>query len=75
MCIRDSALIVRHTDRKREWSYDRKANIGHLDKALDEAARKKWLVVDMKRDWKVVYPFQSTRCPNPQPASSRWPGS
>ena len=55
------ALIVRHTDRKREWSYDRKANIGHLDKALDEATRQKWLVVDMKRDWKVVYPFQSKR--------------
>jgi len=53
------ALIVRHTDREREWAYDRKANIGHLDKALDEAIRRKWIVVDMKRDWKVVYPFQS----------------
>ncbi len=55
------ALIVRHTDREREWAYDRKAKIGHLDKALDEAIRRKWIVVDMKRDWKVVYPFQSKR--------------
>ena len=55
------ALIVRHTDREREWAYDRKAIIGHLDKALDEAIRRKWIVVDMKRDWKVVYPFQSKR--------------
>ena len=50
--------IVHHTDRKREWSYDRKSRIGHLDKALDEAARNRWTVVDMKRDWKVVYPFE-----------------
>ena len=52
--------IVHHTDRKREWSYDRKSRIGHLNKALDEAARNKnrWTVVDMKRDWKVVYPFE-----------------
>jgi len=29
-----------------------------LDKALDEATAKRWTVVDMKRDWKVIYPFQ-----------------
>lgn len=31
-------------------------HIGTLDKALDEANTKGWIVVDMKRDWKVVYP-------------------
>jgi hypothetical protein len=51
-------LIVHHTDAQREWAYDRQSAMGRLDKALDEAAEKKWLVVDMKRDWKVVYPFQ-----------------
>ena len=38
--------------------YDRQSHIGKLDKALDEATAKGWAVVDMKRDWKVIYPFQ-----------------
>jgi phosphoglycolate phosphatase-like HAD superfamily hydrolase len=50
--------IVRHTDREREWQYDRQSSIGRLDKALDEAMQKGWAVVDMKQDWKVIYPFQ-----------------
>lgn len=49
-------LYVHHTDSKREWAYDRKSNIGKLDKGLDEAAAKDWTVVDMKQDWKIVYP-------------------
>ena len=28
-----------------------------LDKAWDEAVRRGWTVVDMKRDWKKVFPF------------------
>jgi phosphoserine phosphatase len=50
--------IVRHTDAAREWAYDRQSSIGRLDKALDEALQKGWTVVDMKQDWKVIYPFQ-----------------
>jgi phosphoglycolate phosphatase-like HAD superfamily hydrolase len=50
--------IVHHTDAAREWAYDRKSSIGRLDKALDEALAKGWTVVDMKQDWKVIYPFQ-----------------
>jgi phosphoglycolate phosphatase-like HAD superfamily hydrolase len=49
-------LLVHHTDAEREWAYDRKSHVGRLDKALDEAAARGWTVVDMKRDWKVVYP-------------------
>jgi phosphoglycolate phosphatase-like HAD superfamily hydrolase len=49
-------LIVHHTDSEREWTYDRKSHVGHLDKALDEARAKGWTVVDMKNDWKVIYP-------------------
>jgi hypothetical protein len=30
-----------------------------LDKALDEANAKGWIVVDMKKDWKRVFSFQS----------------
>jgi phosphoglycolate phosphatase-like HAD superfamily hydrolase len=49
--------LVRHTDAEREWAYDRRSPVGKLDKALDEASARKWTVVDMKRDWKRVFPF------------------
>jgi phosphoserine phosphatase len=49
-------LYVHHTDAEREWAYDRESHIGKLDKGLDEAYRKGWTVVDMQRDWRVVYP-------------------
>jgi hypothetical protein len=51
------ALLVHHTDAEREWAYDRASSIGHLDQALDEAIATGWTVVDMKRDWKRVFPF------------------
>ena len=50
--------IVHHTDAEREWAYDRQSHIGRLDKALDEAKEKGWNLVDMKKDWKVIYSFQ-----------------
>ena len=49
-------LIVHHTDAEREFAYDRKSTFGHLDKALDEASKNGWVVVDMKKDWKKIYP-------------------
>ena len=52
------ALIVHHTDAERETAYDRNSSIGRLDKALDEAKARNWVVVDMKQDWKKVFPFQ-----------------
>ncbi len=51
-------LYVHHTDKDREWAYDRKSSVGRLDKGLDEANEKGWTVIDMKNDWKVVYPFE-----------------
>jgi phosphoglycolate phosphatase-like HAD superfamily hydrolase len=50
--------LVHHTDDVREWAYDRNSPVGRLDKAWDEAVRRGWTVVDMKRDWKKVFPFQ-----------------
>ncbi len=47
---------IHHTDSKREWAYDRDSRIGTLNKGLDAAAEHGWLVVDMKKDWKVIYP-------------------
>ena len=51
-------LYVHHTDGEREWAYDRGSHIGALDKGLDEAKAKDWTVVDMKKDWNKVFPFQ-----------------
>jgi hypothetical protein len=51
-------VLIHHTDADREWAYDRKSSVGRLDKALDEAKSKNWTVVDMKRDWELVYPFE-----------------
>ena len=48
--------LVHHTDAEREWAYDRNSHVGKLDKALDEANARGWTVVDMKNDWKVVFP-------------------
>ena len=50
-------LLVHHTDAEREWAYDRKSKVGHLDKALDEAQSRGWTIVDMKKDWKQVFSF------------------
>ena len=50
-------LIVRHTDAEREWNYD-VSPLGKLEKGLEEAKAKNWTVVDMKQDWKVIFPFE-----------------
>ncbi|HCS55288.1 HAD family hydrolase [Rubinisphaera sp.] len=49
-------LIVHHTDSEREWAYDRESAIGQLDKAFTEAKAKGWTIVDMKQDWKSIFP-------------------
>jgi phosphoglycolate phosphatase-like HAD superfamily hydrolase len=49
-------VYIHHTDAEREWAYDRDSHIGRLDRGLDEASARGWVVVDMKRDWKTVFP-------------------
>nr|WP_244500432.1 HAD family hydrolase [Methyloceanibacter methanicus] len=49
-------LIVHHTDAEREYAYDRDSHVGRLDKALDAAVENGWIVVDMKDDWKQIFP-------------------
>ncbi len=51
-------LYLHHTDDEREWAYDRDSHIGRLDKGLDQAQKDGWTVIDMKKDWKVIYPFE-----------------
>ena len=49
-------LLVHHTDAKREYTYDRQSSFGRLDKALNEAGQRGWVVVDMQKDWKTIFP-------------------
>lgn len=51
-------VLIHHTDSAREYAYDVKTLSGHLESALVEASEKNWLVVDMKNDWKNVFPFE-----------------
>jgi phosphoserine phosphatase len=52
------SLVIHHTDADREWAYDVASRCGKLDKALEIAPVNGWTVVDMKKDWNVIYPFQ-----------------
>ena len=56
-------LFVHHTDADREYAYDRKSHVGTLDKALDQADASGWIIVDMKNDWKQVFPDGGARKP------------
>jgi phosphoglycolate phosphatase-like HAD superfamily hydrolase len=50
-------LIVHHTDDVREYAYDAKPkSSGKLIDALKEAPERGWAVVNMKDDWKTVFP-------------------
>ncbi|MWB95345.1 haloacid dehalogenase-like hydrolase [Flavobacterium sp. GA093] len=51
-------MILHHTDSIREYAYDSKSYIGHLESALVEAKEKNWMVVDMKNDFKKIFSFQ-----------------
>jgi len=51
-------LFLHHTDTDREYPYDCDSPVGMPDKMLDMAGGEGWIVVDMKRDWKVVFPLE-----------------
>jgi hypothetical protein len=51
-------LYLHHTDSLREWAYDRDSHIGRLDKGLDEAKENDWTVIDMEKDWNLIYLFE-----------------
>ena len=52
-------MLIHHTDAEREYAYDRDTHFGRLDQALVEAQQHAWTVVDVKRDWKRVFPHES----------------
>jgi phosphoglycolate phosphatase-like HAD superfamily hydrolase len=49
-------LIVHHTDAEREYAYDYPSRVGQLKRALEEAPKRGWAVVNMKDDWKTIFP-------------------
>jgi len=53
------ALVIHHTDAKREWAYDHDSKVGRLDRALTEAKKRGWPVVDMRSEWKRVFTFEN----------------
>jgi hypothetical protein len=48
-------IYIHHDDAEREYAYDRGAMVGELDKGLDEAAARDWLIVSMRDDWKQIF--------------------
>lgn len=57
---RSLGLIVHHTDAEREYAYDRNPKgSGKLDAAMDDAAKRKWILLDMKKEWSTVFPSKS----------------
>lgn len=49
-------LIVHHTHAEREYAYDAKPkSTCHLIAALAEAADCGWIIVDMKKDWRLIF--------------------
>jgi hypothetical protein len=56
-------MLLLHDDGKREYAYGPAkglpdTKVGAFTQALDDEARKRgWVVVDMKKDWKRIFPF------------------
>jgi phosphoglycolate phosphatase-like HAD superfamily hydrolase len=48
--------LVHHTDSDREWAYDRESTSGRLDKGIGEARARGWTLVDMKNEWRNIFP-------------------
>jgi hypothetical protein len=50
-------VLVRHDDAGREWAYGPESKVGTFSDALmAEAKDKGWIVISMKKDWKVIFP-------------------
>jgi phosphoserine phosphatase len=59
------AMLVLHDDAEREYAYGPAqglpdTKVGTFTQALyDEATKNGWTVISMKKDWKVIFPFES----------------
>jgi hypothetical protein len=53
-------MLVHHDDAKREFEYGPKSPIGTFsDSLMSEANKSGWTVISMKKDWKIIFPFES----------------
>jgi len=53
-------LLVHHDDAVREYAYGPDSKVGTFSDALmEEAKQKGWIVVSMKDDWKLIFPFNA----------------
>ena len=58
-------MLVLHDDAKREYAYGPaeglpQTKVGTFTQELyDEAKAKGWFVISMKKDWKIIFPFES----------------
>jgi phosphoglycolate phosphatase-like HAD superfamily hydrolase len=48
-------LLVHHDDAVREFAYDRASAFGKLDRGLDAAPGRGWILASMQGDWKTVF--------------------
>lgn len=59
------AMLVLHDDAEREYAYGPAeglpdTKVGTFTQALyDEATKNGWTVISMKKDWKVIFPFET----------------
>lgn len=53
-------FLVQHDDANREYAYDVNSKIGHFSRALMQQAKKNhWHIISMKKEWEVIFPFES----------------
>lgn len=53
------AILVHHDDALREYAYGKNSEVGTFSASLmEEAIHHGWLVVSMKNDWKIIFPWQ-----------------
>jgi phosphoglycolate phosphatase-like HAD superfamily hydrolase len=52
-------LLVHHDDAEREYAYGKDSKIGTFSESLmNEAKHSDWIVISMKNDWKVIFPWE-----------------
>lgn len=49
-------ILIHHTDAEREFAYEIDGVLGGLDRGLEEGPERGWLIVDMARDWRQIWP-------------------
>lgn len=55
-------LLIHHDDPVREYAYDTKSKIGTFPQSLmDEAKKRKWIIVSMKNDWTIIFPWEKSK--------------